>query len=286
MKAYWLILLLLVACASRSHKADFIDQLSEEVKLDDQLLLDISIKKALGQNFISQGRVNLAYESNLDRQVNRFETAFDYRWLYNITQIEDSDEYLIKITFITFNLLQKLNGIENEFDLTRQLKDEVLRLKINPTQILSVEGSENIVSKILNNTSAQSGVDFANFFLPQNIMQSFWPIFEIYFVKKQDEFVLKKNFTAIDKEIELPYQFEGWFQKAQHRLAKLTTAMDYPGTRKIKVPFSIKYKNTYYFDQMSLPRLAESFYAHKKIEPKGFKQTTITSSIFMSEVRE
>jgi hypothetical protein len=277
---FFVLCLFLIACSKQPPKANLIDHLGEDIAVNLPSAFNFNPSTFLNKKIKSQGEVFLIFEAQAKNEKNRFQSSFNYSWVHEIKQIDNMFE--INITIHEFVLLNNINGVLDRYDLSSVIQGQKLKLLSDGKAISSVEGSEAIVSKLLNELSVHQGVNFANFFLPVNLQKSFWPLFEAYFLVKQDKnWIITKKMQDGQADQPVVYQEKGWFNKSGKIVNKLETDMSFPGNRKINVPYTTNFKSKLYFDESSMPILSESYYLHQDSKESELKKTTTIRSVVL-----
>jgi hypothetical protein len=274
------LILVLSACSKQRPKANFVDHLGEDVPVTLATPFNFNQDTFFNKKIKSQGEVFLIFEAQAKNDKNRFQSSFNYSWVHEIKPVDSVFE--INLVIHEFVLLNNINGVLDRYDLTSVIEGQTLKLISDGKSIVSVEGSEAIVSKLLNELSVHQGVNFANFFLPVNLQKSFWPLFEPYFLIKEDKnWIINKSMQEGQASIPVVYQERGWFNKSGKIVSQLQTDMSFPGTRKINVPYTTNFKSKLYFDESSMPILSESYYVHQDFKEKDLKKTTTIRSVVL-----
>lgn len=259
------------------------DPMGEDRKVDVKQSFELTGANFLNKKSHSKGEVFLIFDALTKNERNRFQSSFSYVWTHEIKKNESQFE--IDISLSEFVLFNNINGVLEKYDLSAVLNGEKLKLISDGKSILSVEGSEAIVSKLLNELSVQQGVQFANFFLPTNLQKTLWPLFEQYFLQKDEQhWYLHKRLQNGSDIGTVIYENKGWVNKSGKIVTKLETDMEFPGNRKIKTSYRTKYQSKIYYDEAFMPALSESYYMHQDDNDKEIKKTTTIRTIVMSSL--
>lgn len=284
---------LFLSCSQKYKELKFLDYLSEEKRVESSKQFNIVKPGNFNKQVTSQGKVNFSYDVLHNGQNNRLVTSYEFLWNFNIRPKENADKkFIIDIRFEKFHLVKNLNGIIDRYNLDEYLMGEHLVLTIHEDKITDVQGSEQIVGKLLDNLPIEKGSEFANFFLPENIKRSFWGLFEPFFITDKSLEVAQtwnttKFMPEINHSVNIGHKFNGIYKKADETVAIIMSRASYPGNLKIKTPIDLQVRNKYYYSLQGVPLFAErsNVYMDRSVA-KTTKTTVVSSEVGYLENKE